>query len=159
MKFKDILEQWEDSEKKKKVSSGKRVHPLEDWLKSGRIIDKDASVEEYLPGKADRIEKRQTLRNMNPQAELDLHGKTREEAIDLLNEFLRDAQLKDLRKVLIIHGKGIHSKTGPTIGKAVRNFLEASPIAGETGTPHRSMGGSGAAWVIIKEKEERYRSR
>ena len=159
MKFKDILEQWEDSEKRRKESPRKEDHPLENWLKTGRVTDKDASVKEYPPGRADRIEKRRTLRNMNPQAELDLHGKTRVEAIDLLNGFLRDAQLKGLRKVLIIHGKGIHSKTGPTIGKEVRTFLEASPIAGETGTPHRSMGGSGAVWVIIKDEEERYRSR
>ncbi|MCF6334320.1 MAG: Smr/MutS family protein [Spirochaetales bacterium] len=93
---------------------------------------------------------RSFLKRLSPEAEIDLHGRTTEESEYLLSEFLKSAVKKGLRKVLIIHGKGIHSSGVPVLAAWVRQYLEVSPVCGETGHPDKRDGGSGATWVILK---------
>ncbi|MCK5673758.1 MAG: Smr/MutS family protein [Spirochaetales bacterium] len=95
-------------------------------------------------------ESRSFLRKLPPEAEIDLHGKTIEESEQLLSGFLKGSSRKGLRKVLIIHGKGKHSKSGPVLGMWVKHYLETSSISGETGHPDKRDGGIGATWVILK---------
>ncbi len=90
------------------------------------------------------------LKQLPPEDEIDLHGKTIHESEYLLTEFLRGAERRKLRKVLIIHGKGNHSKGGAVLSSWVKHFLETSPICGETGNPDKRDGGRGATWVILK---------
>ena len=42
-----------------------------------------------------------------PKTEIDLHGKTVDEAIRFVEEFLKESYNTNLRNVRIIHGKGI----------------------------------------------------
>lgn len=49
------------------------------------------------------------------QAELDLHGFTREEAREEIFNFLKEAEDKKYCKIRIITGKGIHSKNNQGI--------------------------------------------
>ena len=44
-----------------------------------------------------------------PDDEIDLHGKTRDEAIKIVQKFVIDCYQKNLRSALIITGKGHHS--------------------------------------------------
>ena len=98
---------------------------------------------------------RRRLRAMAPQRSLDLHGKTAAEARALVHGFLRQAHSDGLEKVLIVHGKGLHSEGGDSVLKrTVQDVLRESRLAGETGVPPRELGGSGGTWVIL-----RYRSR
>lgn len=95
-------------------------------------------------------ENRSFLRKLSPEAEIDLHGKTISESEHLLAGFLKESSRKGLRKVLIIHGKGRHSKTGPVLVRWVKQYIENSSLCGETGHPDNRDGGSGATWVILK---------
>ena len=105
--------------------------------------------EEFAPGLS-KGDLRLFLKQLPPEDEIDLHGKTIQESEYLLTEFLKGAVVKSLRKVLIIHGKGNHSKGGAVLSSWVKHFLEKSPICGETGNPDKRDGGSGATWVILK---------
>ena len=69
-----------------------------------------------------------------------------------LNSFITDCKRRGLKKVMIIHGKGIHtSGTDPVLGKLVRSFIERDKRCGTSGHPkNKAEGGTGATWVILK---------
>ena len=161
MDFAQILEEWEKGKSKKSselhngVAAAEGRKTLERWLDSEenwKYYDKGAP-EEYI----DPIEIRSYLRKMEPEDEIDLHGLNLEQSLTRLEQFLNEAVHRGLRKVQIVHGKGNHSKGNAVLPKAVLEYLQQSPIAGELGTPRREKGGSGATWVIIKTQD--YRSR
>lgn len=125
--FGDIFAQWEKSDAAKKVKPEPR--------------EEEYAVQQH---------------SVNPKKlpvddTLDLHGLTASEAENQLNFFFEKARKAGWRKVLIIHGKGIHSKEEPVLKKVVMDFISRSPIAGAHGIPGASEGGSGAVWVAIKK--------
>ncbi len=99
---------------------------------------------------------RQTLRRLRRghwpiQAQLDLHGFTRDEARLELVTFLSDSKQRGFRCVRVIHGKGLSSKHGEPVLKVrigtwlsqredVLAFCQAKP----------EDGGSGAVLVLFK---------
>jgi len=136
MNFGDILDRWE----KQRPSGGDS--PDEE------IQAKD--TEETIR-QSGAQEKRRRLRNKKPDAELDIHGQTRDEAWLALETFFNNAREKELEKVLIIHGKGNHSADEPVLKRVVMDFIERCPFAGESGRGKASTGGEGATWVLLKE--------
>ena len=61
------------------------------------------------------------------KATLDLHGLWREEAIVLLTDFCQKYADQGVRTILIITGKGIHSKeSDPTLKKEVIHWLNSA---------------------------------
>jgi len=141
--FKDLLDQWENSENGKKISE-----QLERQTQS-RDVDGEQGSRAKKPLLSD-------LKRMRPQDEIDLHGLTSIEAKKLVMEFLESSAEKGLHKVQIIHGKGNHSENRESVlKKVVRDCIDASPYAGMTGTPQRADGGSGAVWVALKKKRHR----
>jgi len=59
-----------------------------------------------------------------PQASLDLHGSTLEQARERLDRFLASCLEHDIRCVRVIHGKGIGSRQGePVLKAAIRQHL------------------------------------
>lgn len=97
---------------------------------------------------------RKKLRKMKPQAELDLHGLSVEQAEPVLDDFIRTSYSEGHKKIHIIHGKGLHSPEKPILPGMVRKYIEKSPQCGEFGYAQGSEGGSGVLWVLL-----RYRSR
>lgn len=79
-----------------------------------------------------------------PAAELDLHARTVEEAIPLVEEFLTDAYSRGWRRVRIVHGKG----TG-TLRLEVDRYLSRSSLVSRYGPADRFHGGSGATEVEL----------
>lgn len=174
MDFGKILDAWEKDQKTGgKRTGGKQIDGKQPgvapnfgepgWAREAEkywnSYDKGEKFEGSSP--EDRKERRERLRAMTPEAELDLHGMTVEEALPAMQDFFNDVHRRGLRKVLIIHGKGNHSKNAPVLKREVSLFLERCPYTGETGTPQKKWGGSGATWVLLKTgKEGRgYRSR
>jgi DNA-nicking Smr family endonuclease len=155
MDFGKILDTWE---KKQKKASPVQVKTEAVWArevdKYWDSYDKGPEFEESVPGQRGR-KGREALQAMRPQAALDLHGMTVEEARCAMRDFLNEARRRGLKKLLIIHGKGNHSKDGPVLKREVSLFLEKSSITGKTGTPPAKWGGSGATWVLLKTDEER----
>lgn len=127
----------------------------------GRVIDAwlsthQSSYREHMREKQEDAPAEPELRGeakaMRCQAVLDLHGRTKTEAEAELSAFLRESFGKGLRKVLIVHGKGHHSGGEPVLKKTVYDALRACNFAGETGIPDRAEGGSGAVWVMLRQR-------
>ena len=89
----------------------------------------------------------------SPDAELDLHGKTREEAIMMVQNFVMTCHANQFRTALIITGKGHHSgNQGPVLKREVQLWLERNgkQYLRDFYTAPRRFGGSGAIWLNIK---------
>jgi DNA-nicking Smr family endonuclease len=121
---------------------------LEKWLEAHPPVSKDDHPD--AEGLEVPAERRRRLREREPQATLDLHGCTIEQAQARTHSFLRACKGRGLEKVLIIHGKGNHSAGEPVLKRVVRRVLERSNVAGECGTPDRRLGGQGATWVVLR---------
>lgn len=105
----------------------------------------------------DRVETRRRIRTMTPQRTIDLHGCRSDEAVCLVERFLKKAAADGVEKVLIIHGKGKHrasdgNASRGVLKQVVYRCLERHPLAGERGIPDRKLGGSGAVWVAIRQR-------
>jgi DNA-nicking Smr family endonuclease len=129
MNFGDILDRWE-----------KRPHDGT-YNKDAEEGDRRVSAQE----------KRRRLRNKKPEAELDIHNHTREEARQALEGFFEESKVKGLEKVLVIHGKGNHSTGEAVLKRVVMDFIEHCSFAGESGRGKAAAGGEGATWVLLKE--------
>ena len=177
MRFGDILNEWErktaipggldkaaeaedrlrkadaeakaDSVRPKKRSQAQ--NSLLAWLDEYGTEDKDSEGPAVVSEREREAENRR-LRDLRPQARLDLHGQSAENAEKSLEAFLEGASRAGLEKVLVVTGKGVHSKGEPVLGKTARRVLEASPFAGRFGTAEQQDGGSGALWVLIRKE-------
>ena len=114
------------------------------------VPDKGASTEQT-SSKKSRSSTRDSLKR--PDDEIDLHGKTRDEAIKIVQKFVIDCYHKNLSSALIITGKGQHSaEKDPVLKKEVKFWLERngeSYISDFHEAPQR-FGGSGAIWLDFK---------
>jgi len=175
MNFEDILKEWErierDRARRKGVASIRGDAPcrrdaedsdaereaLAAWIDNHEICDKDSAAPEGGSGqsgaelRAAREEKARRFAALSPQASIDLHGMGAAEAEAALELFLGDAARRGLEKVLVVHGKGNHSRGEPVLRRVVRATIERSPWAGRSGEADRSQGGSGALWVAIRK--------
>lgn len=173
MDFGDILDQWERrtakaagkkamqaegrTEQKREepgpaAGAEEKVDPLTAWLRIRGVQDKDReSPEPDLSDTELRQRERRRLMNKEPDAVLDLHGLTRDEAWDQLDLFFAQARSRGAEKVLIIHGKGNHSEGEAVLKRTTKLFIERCPFAGQHGHPLAAGGGSGATWVLLKK--------
>lgn len=177
----DILNQWDNIKKKEKAAAREKSHtqqvshkkanaptkeeriiqssksnkepqinPMEYWLNRYGTVDKDKIAESTV--ERTKQQDREYVLNMRPEAYLDLHGLHQDEARMKLDSFISDCKRRGLRKVMIIHGKGIHTQgTDPVLGELVRRFIEIDPRCGTSGHPkNKAEGGTGATWIILK---------
>lgn len=88
--------------------------------------------------------------------ELDLHGLTKEEALENLARFVRGAYGRGQKGVLVITGKGNNSPGEPVLKQAVATWLRehGKAMVSEFIAAPRDMGGSGAFVIFLKEKKE-----
>jgi DNA-nicking Smr family endonuclease len=85
--------------------------------------------------------------------QLDLHGLTREEALDALPAFLLSAQKHGQKAVLIITGKGKHSPDVPVLHQTVASWLRDTgrAMVVEFAPAPREMGGDGAYVIFLRQ--------
>jgi len=102
-----------------------------------------------LPGNRLRQVKRGVV---SVEYQLDLHGLTREEALNALPAFLGSARRKGQKAVLVITGRGNHSTEEPVLQQAVTSWLRNHGIEQvlEFAPAPREMGGSGAFVVFLR---------
>lgn len=175
MDFAEILNQWEDSKASQKNKSEKpcvqtsgkkanapekpcgglcgqnekRINPTELWLRRYGTVDKDALRENDMERR--KFHSRTYLEKLKADATVDLHGLNRDQAWSRLDSFVGECAARGFKKIMIVHGKGIHTKgTDPVLGETVRRFIEADGRLGTSGNPDLSQGGKGSTWVIIK---------
>ncbi len=88
---------------------------------------------------------------LKPEAELDLHGLTADEALAKVRFSLQDARYRGLQTLLIITGKGLHSSDGPVLRLAVEKLLaQMHEMVLEWGVAPRRYGGGGAVVVFLR---------
>lgn len=87
--------------------------------------------------------------------ELDLHGLTRDEAIENLDRFIKGAYGRGQKGVLVITGKGMNSPGEPVLKQAVDKWLRGAgkDMVAEFVTAPRELGGGGAVVVFLKDKK------
>lgn len=91
---------------------------------------------------------------LKPAGELDLHGLTRDEALNRTRAFLGHAARQGWSVVLIVTGKGLHSSEGPVLRLAVERLLgDARDLVLEWGVAPRRYGGAGALVVFIRTRQ------
>lgn len=138
-----------DADEIMKAEAERKINPMELWLRRYGTVDKDKENADY--AEKTKLESREYLRTMAPEAKIDLHGLTQSEAEERLEFFVSDCKRRGLKKILIVHGKGNHSHgSDPVLGPLVKRFIEHDKRLGTSGHPDRYLGGTGATWVILK---------
>ena len=142
-------------EKTRKTSSVENPLDAEDRelflqaFERGRVVDKDASSRP----REEKLARRKANKNEIIDDVLDLHGHTVEAALDELQTFITKAFTKSLRSVIVVTGKGKHSRDGKSVlrprveqwirqkgGRYIRSYAEAP----------RAYGGKGAFIIYIR---------
>jgi DNA-nicking Smr family endonuclease len=120
--------------------------------KSSSDFAAENTANEYLSNGLSRMTLRKLRRGTWPiEDSLDLHGNHTDAARKLLQEFLHAAAQRNLRCVLVIHGKGLNSRGGEAVlRKLARHWLAQHPhVLGYCdATP--ADGGSGAVLILLK---------
>jgi DNA-nicking Smr family endonuclease len=105
---------------------------------------------------------RQVARKLAVEARLDLHGMKQREAHAALRRFLKSAQAKGHRHVLVITGKGADRSASRSfyeeeergvLRQAVPHWLrlpDLAPIVVEFSSAPRRLGGEGALYVRLR---------
>ena len=91
------------------------------------------------------------------EREIELHGLTRREAGPVVRAQLQEAFEMAERCVLIIHGRGARTETGPVLKEALLGWLCESPLdrlvmAFASAIPDH--GGTGATYVLLRRKRQ-----
>jgi DNA-nicking Smr family endonuclease len=86
------------------------------------------------------------------EATLDLHGSTVDVALTSLRQFLVESRRLGRRRVLVIHGKGLHSEHGAPLREAVLAELlgPASGLVHAFASAVPADGGEGATYVVLR---------
>ncbi len=148
MSFDEILRDWEAGRSARKARREDAcARSLAVWLERHPPT---AAAEREEAGQPSPAQRAAELRRLAPEAEIDLHGLRAEQVTPALERFISTSRRQGLRKVLVIHGKGTHSRGEPVLQRLVREYLERSPHAGAFGPADRSLGGRGAVWVALR---------
>jgi DNA-nicking Smr family endonuclease len=159
MNFEDILSQWEqqqryksakDRDVERKKSAEVKAAPMDDWLEM-YPPDRKLAERKEIPDRIIIHTRKKELARMDPQDTLDLHGWTGQEALSELEYFLKKSKRKGLNKVMVVHGKGLHSPGGASVLRPiVKNYLEKSPLVRDYGRAKLNSGGGGATWILLR---------
>ena len=134
-----------------------------------KISDKDKkdwenflSSDERLPDKDLKLKKKK----YNKTRSIDLHGHTLEEANKSIQDFINKAYEKNINKLIVVTGKGIHSnnETNPYVSKdlsilkySVPEFIKKNvnlmKKIYEIKNAEIEDGGSGAFYIYLKRKK------
>lgn len=110
------------------------------------------------PGINDRLLTALARGEPEPEERIDLHGTRAREAQRLLAQRLESASAREVRCVLIVHGRGRGSATGEAVlREGLPDWLTRGSLAGRVlafaPAPQR-MGGQGATLVLLRKAEK-----
>jgi DNA-nicking Smr family endonuclease len=116
----------------------------------------DEYIEGAVSGVSPKIMRRLKRGEFSIQDYIDLHGLTKKEAESAVNAFLLQSYQRDLRCVLIVHGRGLGSTDQrPAIKTELpvwlrRGALKRIVLAFVTARPYD--GGAGAIYVLLRKR-------
>jgi DNA-nicking Smr family endonuclease len=109
--------------------------------------------EALAPGTPARVLSDLKRGRLRPEVTLDVHGLTAPQAIRTLDSLLDGANDSDVRTLLVVHGRGLHSGPGgPVLGEAIVEHLtrlRATRVLALCSAPSR-WGGAGALLIRLR---------
>jgi DNA-nicking Smr family endonuclease len=118
------------------------------------LSDGDEFIEGRAAGVSHDIVRKLRRGEFAVQGHVDLHGLTREEAKRHVETFLRASRSGGKRCVLVVHGRGLHSKDQlPVLKDALRTWLSTARFSRHVlafATAQPADGGAGAIYVLLR---------
>ncbi len=118
------------------------------------LSDSDDFIEGSVKGFDLRVMRKLRTGDFSSQANLDLHGLTREEAKPALEAFIQKSRISGHRCVLIVTGRGLHSKDSvPVLRQSVQLWLTRGKSAKHVLAFCSALprdGGAGAVSVLLR---------
>jgi DNA-nicking Smr family endonuclease len=118
------------------------------------LSDSDEFIEGRVPGLDPGIVRRLRRGEYAVQGHIDLHGMTKEEAKAAVESFLRGARQAGKRCVLLVHGRGIHSRDQvPILKDAIKTWFATARFGRHVlafATARPADGGAGAIYVLLR---------
>ncbi|HET8732170.1 MAG TPA: Smr/MutS family protein [Anaeromyxobacteraceae bacterium] len=118
------------------------------------IADSDEYIEGRVSGLDPGLVRKLRRGEFSVQGHLDLHGKSRAEAKAEVDAFLRRSREQGKRCVLLVHGRGLHSKDQvPVLKEALRSWLATARFGRHVlafATARPQDGGAGAVYVLLR---------
>jgi len=118
------------------------------------LSDTDEYIEGWVPGLDSAIVRRLRRGEFAVQGHIDLHGMTRDQAKATVDAFLKQARSAGKRCVLLVHGRGIHSKDQvPILKEALKHWLATARFGRHVlafATAQPTDGGAGAVYVLLR---------
>lgn len=128
------------------VASGIRFH----------VEREGACVVGWRAGTPERTARELAGRGGVPEATLDLHGQRAEDAVRAVVKFVRACHRKGMRRLCVVHGKGLHSEGGVGVlgDRVVRALTDggAAPVVQAFATAPSELGGAGALLVQLTRR-------
>ena len=106
-------------------------------------------------GVQEGVYKKLRLGKYELQGSLDLHQKTLNEARQTLVQFIQECEVRDIRCLLILHGKGERSTPRALLKSHVSAWLPQLPAVMAIHSAERRHGGSGALYVLLRKSERK----
>jgi len=119
------------------------------------IADSDEFIEGHSRGLDPRVIRKLRKGEFAVQAHVDLHGLLKDEAKAALEAFLARSRQDGKRCVLVVHGRGLHSKDQvPVLKEALKRWMHTGRFARHvlgfsSARPHD--GGTGAMYVLLRK--------
>ncbi len=119
------------------------------------LADSDEFIEGAVQGFDERVMRKLRGGDFSTQAQVDLHGMTRDVAKDALDAFMQKSRTAGHRAVLIVTGRGLHSKDQvPVIKQGVQQWLtrgRAAKYVLAFCSARPKDGGTGAVYVLLRK--------
>ncbi len=128
-----------------------RESMLSDQFDVDGLLDEDPSLAWAQDGVGPDVLKKMRKRHWPVQDEVDLHGYTRDQAREYLNDYLHRMERRGVRCVRVIHGVGYGSAKGePVLRGMVHSWLVQKPEVVAFCVAGKKDGGHGALIVLLK---------
>ena len=118
------------------------------------LSDSDEFIEGSIVGFDARVMRKLRTGDFSTQANIDLHGLVREEAKLALETFIQKARVSGYRCVLVVTGRGLHSKDSiPVLKQSVQGWLTRGKVAKQVlafCSANPKDGGTGALYVLLR---------
>ena len=122
------------------------------FLNAIKNLDCSNHIKNLTESKKNYSKFKPNIKTVKPQDSLDLHGLTRERALQSIKKFIFEAKKNNLKVVLIIHGKGFRSENKIAVLKDLVEYYIATEgkyyIKHSVEAPAR-LGGSGAKLIYL----------
>ena len=124
---------------------------ISDEFDASTLLEVDDAMSFRRPGIGIDVARKLRRGHWSIQSEIDLHGLRRDDAREALSAFLRDAVVRGLRCVRVVHGKGLGSpgKTPVLKGKVHGWLVQKNEVLAFV-QARADEGGAGAVVVLLK---------